>query len=72
MKARFPNFHAVLDYVCAAFALADRGSEVAHFDPIVLNGSPGCGKTMFTDALAKELGSGLLRLSMETRRATAV
>lgn len=71
MKARFPNFHAVLDYVCAAFALADRGSEVAHFDPILLNGSPGCGKTMFADALAKELGSGLLRLSMENAQSNS-
>lgn len=71
MKARFPNFHAVLDYVCAAFALADRGSEVAHFDPILLNGSPGCGKTMFADALAKELGSGLLRLSIENAQSNS-
>lgn len=65
VKARSPNFHAVLDYVSAAFALADLGNEVAHFDPILLNGSPGCGKSMFADALATELGSGLLRMSME-------
>lgn len=71
MKTKFPNFHAVLDYVSAAFALADRGSEVAHFDPILLNGSPGSGKSMFADALAMELGSGLLRLSMENAQNNA-
>lgn len=71
MEARFPNFRDVLDYVRAAFALADRGSEVAHFDPILLNGSPGCGKTMFADALAKELGSGLLRLNMENAQSNS-
>lgn len=71
LRVRFPNFHAVLDYVSAAFALADRGSEVAHFDPILLNGSPGCGKSMFADALANELGSGLLRLSMETAQSNS-
>jgi ATP-dependent Lon protease len=71
MKTRFPNFHAVLDYVSAAFALAERGNEVAHFDPILLNGSPGCGKSMFADALATEIRSGVFRLSMENAQSNA-
>lgn len=71
LEARFPNFRDVLDYVRAAFALADRGDEVAYFDPILLNGAPGCGKTMFAGALATELGSGLLQLSMENAQSNS-
>lgn len=61
LEANFPNFRAVIDFVRASFALAERGSRAVSWSPIVLDGPPGIGKTLF----AEELGR---RLDVPTRR----
>lgn len=56
LKSRFPNFKEVIDYVIGSLciSLLKEGGEV-HFEPILMLGSSGIGKTAFASELAKVL-----------------
>lgn len=60
----FPNFRAVIDFLRAGFALADRGRRSLAWTPLLLDGPPGIGKTYFAEELAKRLATPSRRLDM--------
>jgi ATP-dependent Lon protease len=66
LEAQFPNFCEVVDYLRGAYALAAHGDGVPQVSPILLNGPPGIGKTLFASAFADHFGSGLMTIRMET------
>lgn len=66
LEMQFPNFHEVIEYLRGAYALAEYGNGVPQISPILLNGPPGVGKSLFADAFANHFGSGLVTLRMET------
>jgi ATP-dependent Lon protease len=71
LRTRFPNFSAVIDYLAVMFALAAHRDEVIWLDPILLNGPPGVGKTMFAEEVARGLGLGFVFLRMETAQSNS-
>lgn len=66
LEEQFPNFSEVIDYLRGAYALAEYGDGVPQFSPMLLNGPPGVGKTMFASAFASHFRSGLVTVRMET------
>lgn len=66
LEAQFPNFAEVIDYLRGAYALADYGDGVPRLSPMLLNGPPGVGKTMFASTFAGHFNSGLVTVRMET------
>lgn len=68
----FPNFHQVIDYIRAMFMLAQAGDGIPRLDPVLLDGPPGVGKTMFAEAFAQCLSSGFLGMRMETSQTNAL
>jgi ATP-dependent Lon protease len=67
----FPNFEEVIDYIRVMFMLAHCGDGIPRLDPILLDGPPGVGKTMFAQAFAQSLGSGFFCLRMEKSQTNA-
>ena len=66
MRARFPNFGEVIDYVRRCAEIAWRTDKVLRFNPILLNGAGGVGKTMFSEALAAWMNHGFHRISISS------
>jgi ATP-dependent Lon protease len=66
LEARFPNFGAFLDSVRQDFAISEAEDGVVNFDPMLLNGSPGVGKSYFCEEFARYLGSPITRINMES------
>jgi ATP-dependent Lon protease len=62
----FPNFHEATDYVRASLALAERRDPhtKVQFDPLLLSGPPGIGKTLYVEELARILAVPLQRVDM--------
>lgn len=66
MQVKFPNFAAVIAYLRGACAVASCGGGVPQLSPLLLNGSPGVGKTLFASSLSDFFGSRMVALRMET------
>ena len=71
IEARFPNFAAVVDYLRALFAVAELSASSPHLDPLLLNGPPGVGKSLFAEQLGAFLGSGYRRINLENAQTNA-
>jgi ATP-dependent Lon protease len=65
MQKAYPNFHSVIDYLRAMFALACCDNGIPHLDPLMLLGPPGVGKSRFARHLSAFFGSAFYQLSME-------
>jgi ATP-dependent Lon protease len=72
LERQFPNFYEVVDYLRAAYALADNGDRVPRPSPLLLNGPPGVGKSLFADAFARLLGSGIVTVRLEAAQTASV
>lgn len=68
---RFPNFSKVIDYLRAAYALAERENGVPQLTPLLLDGPPGVGKSFFAAEYAKLLGSGFVTVRLEAAQTAA-
>ena len=66
LQDEMPNFARVIGYVRTEFNLAALTHHAPRLSPILLDGPPGVGKTMFAKRLADILASGFLSISMET------
>ena len=65
LRAGFPNFSHVCDYVWRRAVLAGSAGVCAYrIPPILLNGPPGVGKTEFARRLAQWVGTPLTRVDM--------
>jgi ATP-dependent Lon protease len=66
LKARFPNFGEVIDFIVGGLELKMIGNRYIRFEPIYLYGEPGIGKTEFVSQLAGVLGTGLEKANAAT------
>lgn len=71
LEKLFPNFTAVVDYLRSSFALAAYSNDVPELAPMLLNGPPGVGKTLFASQFTKLFGSDFVKLGMETAQSSA-
>ncbi|WP_181179010.1 AAA family ATPase [Methylibium rhizosphaerae] len=71
LQQDFPNFDGVIDYVRGMAALAELGNGVIQLDPIVFDGCPGSGKSVFAEQLAQTVAGGFVRLQMSSAEAGA-
>jgi len=71
LEKLFPNFSEVIEYLRSAFALSVHMLEVPELAPMLLNGPPGVGKTLFASHFARLFGSGFVKIGMETAQSAA-
>ncbi len=71
IEASCPNFSEVLDYLRAMCALAEVTDGVLRLDPMLLNGPPGVGKSLFAERMTWFQGSGFRRINMENAQTNA-
>ncbi|MFA6064156.1 MAG: AAA family ATPase [Gallionella sp.] len=71
IEAACPNFAEVIDYLRAMCALAELTDGVLRLDPMLLNGPPGVGKSLFAERMTRFLGSGFRRINMENAQTNA-
>jgi hypothetical protein len=65
LEVSFPNFAAAIDYLRSSFAIAERQTPaIAGFQPLLLSGPPGVGKTLFVEEFANLFRLPLHRLDM--------
>lgn len=70
LEMKFPHFARVIDYIREACALAE-SSRVIDLDNLLFEGSPGCGKSFFAEALAAFLNAGRVCLRMENAQSNS-
>lgn len=71
LKRHHANFSEVVDFVQREFSLAETSNEPPRLPAILLDGPPGCGKTYFAEALSRVMGTGFLRVNLETGQSAA-
>lgn len=71
IEALFPNFAVVVDYLRAMFTVAELNETSAHLDPLLVNGPPGVGRSLFAERLGHFIGSGYRRINMENAQTNA-
>jgi ATP-dependent Lon protease len=74
LRYRFPNFGEAVNAMRGWFAIAEReasGRRLIAFPPVALLGTPGIGKTMFVEALAKALRLPLYRVDMASAQTSS-
>ncbi len=71
IEADCPNFAEVIDYLRAMCAIAELNNGVLRLDPMLLNGPPGVGKSLFAARMTRFLGSGFRRINMENAQTNA-
>lgn len=58
LEEQFPNCASYLDFLRAAFVLAEREGTAIQLDPVVLEGPPGVGKSLLAQRVADLLRTG--------------
>ncbi|WP_151638080.1 ATP-binding protein [Noviherbaspirillum aerium] len=53
------------------YALAEHRDHVVRFDPLLLNGPPGSGRSYFAECLAEFIGAGSRTIHTETAQSSA-
>lgn len=71
LERAFPNFGEVLGHVRAMGALAELHDGVIKLDPMLLDGTPGTGKSTFAEQLAKTVAGGFQRIQMSSAETSA-
>jgi len=72
LRAAYPHFSSVKDFVAGCVALSARSRSPLRLPPMHLWGSPGLGKTQYANDLATALGAPLRRHSMENAQTTSL
>lgn len=70
LKARFPNFDQVIDWVENHLLLSTLNGRV-YFPPLLLVGPPGVGKTLFASSLAGLIGTSYREVHFETAQSNS-
>lgn len=68
LDARFPNMREALDYLRAMLSLSIARDGTISFEPCLLNGPPGVGKTFICRSMSEVLGTGFCLIHMETQQ----
>ena len=72
LERQFPNFTALIEFLRVSFFASTRQSASAvQFDPVLLAGAPGTGKTMITERLAHAFDLPFIRLDMAAAQSPA-
>jgi hypothetical protein len=66
-----PNFESVTTYIKKQIRLRSLGDKLIKFDPILLAGSPGTGKSYFARKLAEALGITMNQINFENEQNSA-
>lgn len=71
MLEQYPNFNEVITYLEGEFQLALETKQPLELAPMLLDGPPGIGKTLFAHALSDLFGSGFQRINMENAQTSS-
>lgn len=71
MLEQYPNFIEVIAYLEGEFQLAIQTKQPLELAPMLLDGPPGIGKTLFAHALSDLFGSGFQRINMENAQTSS-
>lgn len=72
VRAGFPNFHDLFEYLLSMCALAVRHDCVLHTDPVLLVGPPGVGKTMVIEEISQIVAGGLDRIALASSQSSSL
>ena len=64
LERQFPNFREPIEYLRASLYTSGRKDGAIYFSPMLLDGPPGVGKTMFCEEFAKAFRLSFTRIDM--------